>query len=137
MLFGTFAAVVYVSAILIQDGSVTIGQMSSYLFFMQKLIFNFEVMGWVMGNLAGLLGASDKIFELMSYQPWVNFRGGDKIEGEVKGILEVRNIEFCYPAKPTVQVLKGISFNVDLEENRVIAICGHSGCGKTSIISLI
>ena len=111
--------------------------MSSYLFFMQKLIFNFEVMGWVMGNLAGLLGASDKIFELMSYQPWVNFRGGDKIEGEVKGILEVRNIEFCYPAKPTVQVLKGISFNVDLEENRVIAICGHSGCGKTSIISLI
>ena len=41
--------------------------MSTYLFFMQKLIFNFEVMGWVMGNLAGLLGAADKIFELMSY----------------------------------------------------------------------
>ena len=82
---------------------------------MQKLIFNFEVMGWVMGNLAGLLGASDKIFELMSYQPWVNYRGGDQIDGEVKGILEVRDIEFVYPSKPTVQVLRGISFSVDLD----------------------
>ena len=91
-----------------------------------------------MGNLAGLLGAADKIFELMSYQPWVNFRGGDKIESEeVKGTLEVRDIEFSYPLKPNVEVLKGISFSVDTDRNRVVAICGHSGCGKSTVISLI
>lgn len=34
-------------------------------------------------------------------------------------------------------MLKGVSFSVDNEKNRVVAICGTSGCGKSSIISLI
>ena len=105
---------------------------------MQKLIFNFEVMGWVMGNLAGLLGASDKIVELMAYRPDVNYRGGDVIKKCCfKGNLEVKDIEFSYPAKPDVKVLKGISFSVHHQHNKVVAICGESGCGKSTIVSLI
>jgi len=34
-------------------------------------------------------------------------------------------------------VLKGVSFSVDTEKNRVVALCGTSGCGKSSLISLI
>ena len=36
-----------------------------------------------------------------------------------------------------MQVLKGVSLSVDIERNRVVALCGTSGCGKSSIISLI
>lgn len=36
-----------------------------------------------------------------------------------------------------MKVLKGVSFSVDTEKNRVVALCGTSGCGKSSIISLI
>ena len=36
-----------------------------------------------------------------------------------------------------MKVLKGVSFSVDNEKNRVVALCGTSGCGKSSIISLI
>ena len=116
---------------------MTIGEFSMFLFFMSKLIFNFEVMGYVMGNLAGLLGASDKIFELMTYEPEINYRGGEIIEEEVKGILEVEDLEFSHPTKYSVPVLRGISFSVDTRKNRVVAICGSSGCGKTSVMSLI
>lgn len=49
----------------------------------------------------------------------------------------MRDIEFSYPSKPTVEVLKGISFSVDTDRKRVVAICGHSGCGKSTVISLI
>ena len=49
----------------------------------------------------------------------------------------MRDVEFSYPSKPTVGVLKGISFSVDTDRNRVVAICGHSGCGKSTVISLI
>ena len=34
-------------------------------------------------------------------------------------------------------MLKGVSLSVDNEKNRVVAICGTSGCGKSSLISLI
>jgi ATP-binding cassette, subfamily B (MDR/TAP), member 1 len=34
-------------------------------------------------------------------------------------------------------VLKGVSINVDSSKKRVIALCGQSGCGKSSIIALM
>ena len=36
-----------------------------------------------------------------------------------------------------MEVLKGISFELDPKKNRVIALCGTSGCGKSSTISLV
>jgi ABC-type multidrug transport system fused ATPase/permease subunit len=34
-------------------------------------------------------------------------------------------------------VLKGVSISVDNEKKRVVALVGTSGCGKSSIISMI
>ena len=47
----------------------------------------------------------------------------------------MQNVSFSYPTKPGVQVSKNVSFKV--EKNNVVALVGHSGCGKSSIISLI
>lgn len=46
-------------------------------------------------------------------------------------------MKFSYPSKPDVQVLKGVSFDVVEGKKKVIALCGQSGCGKSSIVSLI
>jgi len=73
----------------------------------------------------------------MKTETLVNQKGGDTIEGELTGSLEVRNVEFSYPGKADVKVLKGVSFTVDNVKNRVVALCGTSGCGKSSIVSLI
>jgi ABC-type multidrug transport system fused ATPase/permease subunit len=56
---------------------------------------------------------------------------------ECTGLLEVKDIKFSYPSKPDVEVLKGVTFSTNMETKRVVAICGTSGCGKSSIISLI
>lgn len=54
------------------------------------------------------------------------------------GNIELDNVHFKYPSKPDVKVLQGVSFSVNPNKNkRVIAICGSSGCGKTSIISML
>ena len=34
-------------------------------------------------------------------------------------------------------MLKGVSFTVDNQKNRVVALCGTSGCGKSSIVAMI
>lgn len=57
--------------------------------------------------------------------------------GPIKGNLEFKNVKFRYPTKPEIRVLKGVSFSVDTEKNKVVALCGGSGCGKSSIIQLI
>jgi len=137
LLYCAMAAVVYISSILYQDGKISIGEISSFMFYMLMLVFNFAMVAMVFGNVAAVVGASDKIVELMNYVPSIKSTGGDTIEGKVNGCLEICDVKFRYPGKSDVQVLKGVSLKVENEKNRVVALCGTSGCGKSSIISLI
>jgi len=91
------------------------------------------------GNVMQLIGAADGICALMEYEPKVNTQGGDRIEREqIGGNIELEDVYFKYPSKPDVTVLKGVSFSVNADANkRVIALCGSSGCGKSSIISML
>ena len=105
---------------------------------MLMLVFNFGMIAMVFGNIAAVVGASDKVVELMDYVPKINSQGGVKLnDGEINGKLELKDVKFRYPSKEDVQVLKGINLGVDNEKNRVVALCGTSGCGKSSIINLI
>ena len=85
------------------------------MFYMIMLVFQFMLIAYVAASMASIMGASDKVCELMNYQPRINVSGGDIIEGEINGSLEVRDVKFRYPTKDDVQVLKGVSFKVDNE----------------------
>jgi len=103
---------------------------------MITLIFNFAIIGIVIGNVYKMIGASEKIVELMRYEPTVNSKGGAKPITQMEyGEIELKNVTFHYPSKPDVQVLKEI--NLKVEKNQVVALVGKSGCGKSSIISLV
>ena len=92
----------------------------------------------VFGNVASIFGATDKVVELMNIQEAINTRDGDRLaESETKGTIEIRDIKFSYPSKQSVEVLKGVSLTVENNKNRVVALCGTSGCGKSTIISMI
>jgi len=51
------------------------------------------------------------------------------------GEVDIVNVDFNYPTKPDVPVLKCI--NIDVPNCTTVALVGHSGCGKSSIIALI
>jgi len=55
----------------------------------------------------------------------------DKLNGSV----EIRNVDFAYPARPDVIIFKGFSLNIDAGKST--ALVGQSGSGKSTIIGLI
>ncbi|ONK70235.1 uncharacterized protein A4U43_C05F31650 [Asparagus officinalis] len=55
----------------------------------------------------------------------------DKLDGSV----EIRNVDFAYPARPDVIVFKGFSLNIDAGKST--ALVGQSGSGKSTIIGLV
>ena len=82
-----------------------------------------------------MMGACVKICEIIDYIPKINTEGGQELEKYCRGEITLNEVKFHYPTKKEVQVLKGVSLKI--EQNKVVALVGHSGCGKSSIISMI
>lgn len=70
---------------------------------MIQLLFNFAVVAMVVGNVYRIAGASEKIVEMMKTPVTVNASGGMVLpEKEVVGEIEIKNVNFHYPTKPSV-----------------------------------
>ena len=61
--------------------------------------------------------------------------GDCKIQNNEEGNFDMSEVKFNYPSRPDVQVLKGVT--IEVRTNQIIALVGSSGCGKSSIISLL
>ncbi|MEP6949840.1 MAG: ABC transporter ATP-binding protein [Ginsengibacter sp.] len=77
--------------------------------------------------------ASERIFKVLDNEDVTPETHNGINNGQVKGNVEFKNVWFAY--KDEEYVLKNISF--DIEAGQTLAIVGHTGSGKTSIISLL
>jgi ABC-type multidrug transport system fused ATPase/permease subunit len=104
-----------------------VGQITSFLFFMIQILVNFVILGQVLGSIMQIIGASDKLIELLEYEPRIKADEGLEPEEtqETKGEISIQNVRFNYPTKADVEVLKGVSF--DIPKNKVVALVGTSG----------
>lgn len=76
----------------------TIGQITSFLFYMLMLLWNFQLTAWAIGSFYSVLGASDKLVEIIKAETLMSTTGGEKLEGEMRGRLSLKNIKFSYPS---------------------------------------
>ena len=79
---------------------------------------------------------ADKLFKIIDYDPKIkNLPENEFSYMKIKGDIEFKNINFCYPTKKDVEVLK--DFNLKIDKETCIGIVGSSGSGKSTIVSLI
>ncbi|WVZ03394.1 hypothetical protein V8G54_024200 [Vigna mungo] len=60
--------------------------------------------------------------------------GGEK-RRKIRGRVDLKNVFFAYPTRPDQMVFKGLSLKI--EAGKTVALVGHSGCGKSTVIGLI
>lgn len=54
---------------------------------------------------------------------------------DIQGDIELRDVYFAYPTRPDEPILSG--FSLSIQKGKTSALVGHSGSGKSTIISLI
>lgn len=97
------------------------------------------MMSFVIGNVFGIAGVNAGLNVIMNEVVDIYNTSGDIIENddEVTGELALEDVVFSYPEKMDVVALNKVSFRVDNQKKRVIALVGSSGCGKSSCIALL
>ncbi|KAI3892394.1 hypothetical protein MKX03_012612 [Papaver bracteatum] len=80
--------------------------------------------------------AGERIMEVITRIPKIDSDSTKgKILPSISGSIEFKNVEFAYPSRPKTLILK--DFNLDIEAGKTIALVGGSGCGKSTVISLL
>uniref|UniRef100_A0A8C4Y6F7 ATP-binding cassette sub-family B member 5 n=1 Tax=Gopherus evgoodei TaxID=1825980 RepID=A0A8C4Y6F7_9SAUR len=81
-------------------------------------------------------GAAFKVFKIIDQKPNIDSFSSDghKLD-HIKGALEFNNVQFSYPSRPDVQVLKGLTLKIDC--GQTVALVGSSGCGKSTMVQLL
>jgi len=84
-------------------------------------------------NLVKSSGASLKVFELLEREPRKTPHAG--LRPKARGNVTFRDVNFCYPARPEVEVLQGVTFQA--LPGTVTAFVGSSGAGKSTVFHLL
>jgi len=79
--------------------------------------------------------AAAKIIRIIDHKPAVDGEGGGVELESVTGRVEMRGVDFAYPSRPDVPILRGFSLSVPA--GKTIALVGSSGSGKSTVVSLI
>lgn len=137
VMFGSLDALVYFASYLNAEGALTIGEFTSFQFYMFSFLINFMMCASVVGEVLGVLGTAAAIAEIFLHESSVNTTGGTPVTDEAleDGAITLKDIQFTYPTKSDTQVLNSVSIKV--EKNKTVALVGTSGCGKSTIIQLV
>lgn len=60
---------------------------------------------------------------------------GKRLNYGLKGIIEFRDVFFCYPSREDSFVLRG--FNLKVDEGETVALVGASGSGKSTCLQML
>lgn len=79
IMFGSLDALVYFAAFLNSRGGLTIGEFTSFQFYMFSFLMNFMMMASVVGEVMGVIGTSSAIAEIFLYKAKINTEGGEQV----------------------------------------------------------
>ncbi|XP_075683429.1 ATP-binding cassette sub-family B member 5-like isoform X1 [Rhinoderma darwinii] len=126
----------YGSVLILGENGYTIGNVLVVLF---SIVLSSYCVGQAASHLEAFSvarGAAYNIFHTIDQASTIN---SFSIEGykpdNIKGNIEFKNVHFCYPSRPQVQVLKGL--NLKVKPGQTVALVGQSGCGKSTTVQLL
>lgn len=122
-IFGAIAAVM---------GSISVGQLASFLSYANQYTKPFNEISGVVTELQNAIACAGRILELIEEEPQTPEKDAVKL-ADVRGNVDLEHVDFSYVEGQNLIV----DFNLKVQPGQRIAIVGPTGCGKTTLINLL
>ncbi|MFX1316571.1 MAG: ABC transporter ATP-binding protein [Promethearchaeota archaeon] len=129
----TLLVILYFSGQLVIEGNLTAGTVFIFILYLQRFFRPIMVLSTFFPQLSSGMAAYERILEILDSEPNVKQNNGAIEVGELEGEIFFENISFSY--RDNEWVFK--EFNLRVGKGEKLAIVGHTGAGKTSLVSLL
>jgi ATP-binding cassette, subfamily B, bacterial len=133
-LFGGIVGVVWYGASLVANGDLILADLLTFIFYTAFIGGSVGGLGDIYAQLQKTIGASDRILEILGDPSEIDLTRDSSASAVSFGQIKVQDLEFSYPSRPSVQIIKGINFTI--EPGQKVAIVGTSGTGKSTLAQL-
>jgi ATP-binding cassette, subfamily B, multidrug efflux pump len=137
--FATIALIFWDGGNRILHGALTIGVLIEFTMYAQRFFRPIQDLSEKFNILQSAMAASERIFKLLDEPVTIESDPNAIPLVQPRGEIEFRNVWFSYRHVPEPAdedwVLRDVSFRV--EPGQTSAIVGHTGAGKTTLISLL
>ena len=134
-LFGGIVGVVWYGAALVAQGDMILADLLTFIFYTAFIGGSVGGLGDIYAQLQKTIGSSDRILEILQDPSEIDLVSQTTSKAIEFGKISIEDLHFSYPSRPSVEILKGIS--IDIEPGQKIAIVGTSGTGKSTLAQLM
>ena len=131
-LFGGIVGVIWYGGTLVQSGEITVGELLSFVLYTTFIGGSIAGLGDIYTQIQRSIGASERMLEILEQSDENN---SSHQSLKLSGAISYDGVEFAYPTRADITVLKSISFSIRPGEK--VALVGPSGSGKSTLVSLL
>ena len=138
MLFmnGTIIAVILFGGPIVLDGNMDIGNLSAFLTYVRQILFSLIMLTFMLINASRALASGKRIAEVLDEKTDITDDDATCKDKEIQnGDICFKNVTFRYYKTSEDPVLDRIDLNIP--HGKTVGIIGSTGCGKTTLVSMI
>lgn len=128
-----YAAVGIIGAISAINGTITIGQISSFLSYANQYTKPFNEISGVITELQAAFASASRVFKILDENEEIPDCKNSINLTSCEGYIDINNVSFSYSNDKNLIE----NFNLKVKPGDKIAIVGPTGCGKTTLINLL
>ena len=130
-----FVAICVVGAVLVSKGKVDFGAITAFMIYVNLFSSSLSQIAQNMAMMQSAMAASERVFEFLEEGELTDeSRKKDRLLlKDVFGNIEFKNVRFGYDENRTI--IK--NFTANIKSGQKIAIVGHTGAGKTTLVNLL
>ena len=122
-----------VGAVLVIDGSATIGTIVAFMIYIRLFTQPLSQISQALTNMQSVAAGAERVFAFLEENELPNEESKRTRLDRAVGHVEFRDVHFSYV--PGKEVIKG--FSADIKPGQKVAIVGPTGAGKTTIVNLL
>ncbi|GLU22765.1 hypothetical protein SLE2022_388140 [Rubroshorea leprosula] len=135
-LYCTNALCFYIGALLVQKGLATFPQVFRVFFALTISAVGISQSSALAPDTNKAKDATASIFAILDSKPKIDSSSSDGlIPSSVTGNIKLEHVSFKYPTRPDIEIFKDLCLSIPA--GKTVALVGESGCGKSTVISLI